>query len=148
VATRAAETGGSYEQQERSKSQWLSQFVMAFGTDDGGEATTFNGTIPQALMMFNGELIQNATDAKNGSFLWSLVNSNLKPQQQIEYLFLAGLARRPTKDEIAIANQLLIARATSGRGKKQPIDAAAATIAALQDIWWAVLNSNEFIINH
>ncbi|MEX0819861.1 MAG: DUF1549 and DUF1553 domain-containing protein [Pirellulaceae bacterium] len=147
VATRAAETGGSYEQQERNKSQWLSQFVMAFGTDDGGESTTFNGTIPQALMMFNGELIRNATDAKKGSFLWELANSGLKPQQQIEYLFQAGLARRPTKDEIYIANQLLIARATSGPDKKR-IDAQAATVAALQDIWWAVLNSNEFIINH
>ena len=148
VATRAAETSGSYEQQERNKAQWLRQFVMAFGTDDGGESTTFNGTIPQALMMFNGELIQNATDAKNGSFLWNLANSNLKPPQQIEYLFQAGLARRPTKEEIGIANQLLIARATSGRDKKQPIDPAAAKLAALQDVWWAILNSNEFIINH
>ncbi|MCA9143173.1 MAG: DUF1549 domain-containing protein [Planctomycetales bacterium] len=147
VATRAAETGGSYEQQERSKSEWLSQFVMAFGTDDGGESTTFNGTIPQALMMFNGELIRNATDDKNGSFLWELANSNMKPAQAIDYLFQAGLARRPTKDEIAIANQLFIARASSGRDKKR-VDPGAATLAALQDVWWAVLNSNEFIINH
>jgi len=150
VATQAAKTrGGSYEDQERTKTQWLGQFVMAFGTDDGGEATTFNGTIPQALMMFNGELIQQATDAKNGSFLWNIANSNMKPQQQIEYLFQAGLARNPTKEEIAIANQLLVARATTGN--KKNIDAAAAaaaTVAALQDVWWAVLNSNEFIINH
>ncbi|MCA9121517.1 MAG: DUF1549 domain-containing protein [Planctomycetaceae bacterium] len=147
VATRAAETGGSYEQQERSKAEWLSQFVMAFGTDDGGEATTFNGTIPQALMMFNGELIRNATDVKNGSFLWELANSNMKPAQAIDYLFQAGLARRPTKDEVAIANQLFIARASTGRDKKR-VDPATATLAALQDVWWAVLNSNEFIINH
>lgn len=147
VATRAAETGGSYEAQERSKSQWLGQFVMAFGTDDGGESTTFNGTIPQALMMFNGELIRNATDAKNGSFLWNLANSNLKPPQKIEYLFKAGLARRPTKDEVTVANKLFAARATSGNNKKR-VNPAAAGIAALQDIWWAVLNSNEFIINH
>ncbi|MBC8350709.1 MAG: DUF1549 domain-containing protein [Planctomycetes bacterium] len=148
VATRAAENRGSYEDQERSKTQWLAQFVMAFGTDDGGESTTFNGTIPQALMMFNGELIRNATDAKNGSFLWDLANSKMKPQQKIDYLFNAGLARRPTKDEIAIANQLFIARATGGGNKKKQVDPAAAGIAALQDIWWAVLNSNEFIINH
>ena len=147
VATRAAETGGSYEAQERSKTQWLSQFVTAFGTDDGGESTTFNGTIPQALMMFNGELIRNATEVKNGSFLWNLASSQMSPQQQIDYLFQAGLARRPTKEEIGVANQLLIARATSG-GDRKRVDAAAATVAALQDIWWAVLNSNEFIINH
>ncbi len=149
VATRAAQTrSGSYEDQERAKTQWLGQFVMAFGTDDGGESTTFNGTIPQALMMFNGELIRNATDAKKGSFLWELANSNLKPQQKIDYVFKAGLARRPTKDEIAIANKLFMARATSGEQKKKRVDPAAAGVAALQDVWWAVLNSNEFIINH
>lgn len=146
VATRAAETG-SYEDRERSKSQWLGQFVMAFGTDDGGESTTFNGTIPQALMMFNGELIQNATNAKNGSFLWNIANSGMKPERQIEYLFQAGLARSPTKDELAMTYQLFVARATSG-GNKKNIDTAAASVGALQDIWWAVLNSNEFIINH
>jgi len=34
-----------------------------------------------------------------------------------------------------IANKLLLAR----KGD---------TVAALQDVWWAVLNSNEFIFNH
>ena len=29
--------------------------MITFGTDDGGETTTFNGTIPQTLMMFNGD---------------------------------------------------------------------------------------------
>ena len=29
--------------------------MIAFGTDEGDETTTFNGTIPQALMMMNGD---------------------------------------------------------------------------------------------
>ena len=149
VATKAAETRGSYEDQERSKTQWLSQFVMAFGNDEGGEQTTFNGTIPQALMMFNGELIRNATDAKRGSFLWDIANSKMKPAQQISYLFKAGLGREPSREEIGIANQLLTARALDqGRDKKKRVDPGLAGVAALQDIWWAVLNSNEFIMNH
>ena len=39
---------------QKAKQEWLKQFVINFGTDDGGETTTFNGTIPQTLMMFNG----------------------------------------------------------------------------------------------
>jgi hypothetical protein len=124
---------------------------MAFGNDEGGEQTTFNGTIPQALMMFNGELIKNATKAERGSFLWDIAYSNLKPVQQIDYLFKAGLARSPSRQEVDIANKLLTARALdqagNGRNKKR-VDAGAAGVAALQDIWWAVLNSNEFIMNH
>jgi hypothetical protein len=150
VATRAAETRGSYEDQERSKTQWLSQFVMAFGNDEGGEATTFNGTIPQALMLFNGELIRNATDAKRGSFLWDVANGNLKQRQQIDYLFKAALARAPTASEGRITQALFIERARDqvGNNRKKRVDLAAANVAALQDIWWAVLNSNEFIMNH
>jgi hypothetical protein len=135
VATEAHKTRGAYEEVERQKADWLRQFTIAFGTDEGDEATTFNGTIPQALMMFNGDLIKKATDTSNGSFLHRVAASNLKPEQKIDYLFNAALSRDPTKEEVKIANALLLAR----KG-----DAA----AALQDIYWAVLNSNEFIIQH
>lgn len=135
VATEAHKTSRTYEEQERLKREWLSQFVVAFGTDEGDEATTFNGTIPQALMMFNGDLIKQAIATDKGSFLGRIATSKLSPAAKIEHLFLAGLARKPTSGELAIANKLLVAR----KG-----DAA----AALQDMWWAVLNSNEFIMNH
>lgn len=135
VATQAHKTRGSYEEEEKTKSQWLQQFVTAFGTDEGGEATTFNGTIPQALMMFNGDLVKKATSQEKGSFLSTIAASKLSPGEKINYLFMAGLARRPSRDEMAVANSLLVAR----KGDYT---------AALQDIWWAVLNSNEFIFNH
>lgn len=136
VATEAHKTRGSYEEQEKSKGDWLRQFVIAFGNDEGTEATTFNGTIPQALMMFNGDLIKKATSSEKGSFLSEIAtNKSLKPADKINYLFLAGLGRVPNKAELDIANKLLIVRQGD-------------TAAALQDIWWAVLNSNEFIFNH
>ena len=136
VATEAHKTRGSYEEQEKSKNDWLRQFTIAFGTDEGTEATTFNGTIPQALMMFNGDLVKKATSAEKGSFLANIAADNsMKPAQKITHLFLSGLARPPQTKEIDVANRLLLLR----KGD---------TTAALQDIWWAVLNSNEFIINH
>lgn len=136
VATEAHKTRGSYEEQEKSKGDWLRQFTIAFGTDEGDEATTFNGTIPQALMMFNGDLVKKATSAEKGSFLATIAgNASLKPADKINYLFLAGLTRTPNKNELDVANKLLVAR----KGD---------TTAALQDVWWALLNSNEFIFNH
>ena len=135
VATQAQKTRGSYEEQEKSKSDWLQQFVQAFGNDEGQEISNFNGTIPQALMMFNGDLIKRATGNDKGSFLATIAESKLSPAQKINYLFEAGLARPAKKDEITIANALLVAR----KGD---------TAAALQDMWWAILNSNEFIMNH
>jgi hypothetical protein len=146
VATKAAEARGSYEEQERAKQQWLSQFTLAFGNDEGEEATTFNGTIPQALMMFNGDLIQKAINTEKGSFLSELAqNSKLKPQQKIEHLFLAALARKPNKDELVATEKLFVIHAQDKNIKGDPYRAS---LAAVQDVWWAVLNSNEFIINH
>lgn len=135
VATEAQKSRGSYEEQEAEKRDWLSQFVLAFGNDEGEEATTFNGTIPQALMLFNGDLIKKAISDEQGSFLVRLNGMpRLKPEQKIEYLFLAALARKPTKDEITIAAQLQALRGNPVHG--------------MQDLWWALLNSNEFILNH
>ncbi len=135
VATEAHKTRGTYEEQERLKADWLGQFTLAFGTDEGDESTTFNGTIPQVLMMMNGDLIKNATGTQQGSFLHKVATSNLKPAQKIEYIFQSTLARNPTQREVDAANTIVGWR----KG-----DAA----AALQDVFWAVLNSNEFILQH
>ncbi|MFN3192887.1 MAG: DUF1549 domain-containing protein [Aureliella sp.] len=123
---------GSLDQQQQERDRWLRQFSVAFGTDEGDEATTFNGSIPQALMMFNGDLVRRATATGKGSWLGSLVNSSAKMQDKVNALFMAGVARRATPDEQRLAAQLLRARGNPAE--------------ALQDLWWAILNSNEFIL--
>ncbi|HTM55154.1 MAG TPA: DUF1549 domain-containing protein [Pirellulales bacterium] len=135
VATTADRISDSAEQ-ESVRRRWLDQFTVAFGTDDQGEATTFNGTIPQTLMMMNGELMKRATSAAAGGFLHTLAHdARLNNAARLNRLYLAALARRPTGQEINLANELMLAR------KGDPV-------AALQDVWWALLNSNEFILNH
>lgn len=126
---------GSYEEQERKRREWLQQFVVAFGTDEGDEATTFNGSIPQALMMFNGDLVKQATSDAPESLIGQLVLSDAKMPEKVHQLYMAGLARRASRDELVIASKLLAAR---GGNQKE----------ALQDLWWAILNSNEFILQH
>ena len=175
VATQADRTHGNYAERERARGNWLRQFSRAFGTDEGDETTTFNGTIPQALMMFNGELIRRATALDSGGFLAQVADSQSRPTQQIEHLFLAALARKPTKTELQSFNRLLLARGVDsaqtraearsqagsqtqagpygGKRLKKPWKNQKQKVvdprrAALQDIWWAVLNSNEFILNH
>jgi hypothetical protein len=135
TATEAQKAKGSYEDQEKTKANWLRQFTLAFGTDEGDESTTFNGTIPQTLMMFNGELVKEATSFDKGTFLYKMINGNMKPHDRIDYLYMAALARKPSKQEMNIANQLFMAR--GGDLSK-----------AMQDVWWALLNTNEFILNH
>ncbi len=128
--------------QEQAKRRWLQQFNIAFGTDEGDDTTTFNGSIPQALMMFNGDLIKEAIRLDNDGFLARTVQGDKPAAKKIESLYLAALARKPTKEELKLANQLLAARQQTWEPGVDP------TAAALQDIWWAILNSNEFIMNH
>jgi hypothetical protein len=138
VATKADVAGGeqkSSEDREKLRQQWLNQFSQAFGTDEGDESTTFNGTIPQTLMMFNGELIERATDGGPGSFLDAIVERDEKFQLKINQLYLAAFSRMPTKPERNAVDQLY--RAANWNEKE-----------TLQDLWWALLNSNEFILNH
>ncbi|MFM8292331.1 MAG: DUF1549 and DUF1553 domain-containing protein [Planctomycetia bacterium] len=134
TATQADKTQRG-EEAAKKKDQWMSQFVIAFGTDEGDDATTFNGSIPQVLMMFNGELIKQATSTGKGGFLDAVATSGGSPKAKIDTLYLAALARKPSAKEVATANAILGAR----KGD---------VVGSLQDIWWAVLNSNEFIINH
>jgi hypothetical protein len=136
VATEASKASRNSEEQERMKTQWMRQFTIAFGTDEGDDNTTFNGTIPQTLMMFNGELIRRATAAEQSGFLERISgDAKLTNANKINYLFMATLARKPSKIEIDLANELLVAR------KGNPV-------AALQDVFWVTLNTGEFILNH
>ena len=136
TATQAHRVGReTSEAAETQRQQWLRQFVVAFGTDENDEASTFNGTIPQALMMMNGELMNRAVSGDDGGFLAAVVNEQTDAKKKIRKLYLATLCRPPSRSEIKAANRLY--QASGGD-----------VMAALQDIYWALLNSNEFIINH
>lgn len=135
VTSSGATAAGSYERQEQERRRWLQQFVVAFGTDEGDEATTFNGSIPQALMLFNGELTRQAISDEDGGFIKRVIAENRNSRDRVNQLFLAGLCRRASRDELTIASKLLAAR----EGDE---------VEMLQDMWWAIINSNEFIMQH
>lgn len=135
TATKAAQSI-PYDQREEMKQRWLRQFNTAFGTDDNSEATTFNGSIPQALMLMNGSLVKKATECKPGSFLHSVAtDKKLSNAKRVTLLYKSAVGREPSRDELTICNKLLVAREGN-------------VPEALRDIWWALLNSNEFILNH
>jgi hypothetical protein len=164
VATDAHKSGRNYEQSERQRNEWLAQFVRAFGTDENDESTDFNGTVPQALVMMNGDLIRSAISGDQGSFLRRVLDGSIlkteeavstKPSRvaanrgktvpvkvtkgipgKIEILYLTALARKPSTAELAAIDKNF-----HNNNDRDPIH-------GLQDVFWALLNSNEFIFNH
>ncbi|MCX7394009.1 MAG: DUF1549 and DUF1553 domain-containing protein [Planctomycetales bacterium] len=131
-AHRSTRTGWENSEQQRQK--WLQQFIREFGTDDGEESNSFDGTIPQALMMMNGELVNEACRLQEGSHLFELLSQKGNDLQKTKRLFLTVLGRPPTKIELKKI-QLCLKGASDQR-------------TVFQDVFWALLNSNEFIFNH
>ncbi len=136
VASNAHQSGnGSWSAQEEQRRRWMQQFVVAFDNDENDESTTFNGTIPQALMMMNSELIDKACSVERGSFLFEQMSSPGAETQKINDLYMAALTRKPTRAEMTKMQKAL---ARYG----------AAKLNGYQDMFWALLNSNEFIFIH
>jgi hypothetical protein len=135
----AAHRAGSGAGGDQKRDAWLRQFLFAFGNDEGDEATSFQGTIPQALMMMNGELMESALSGKPGSFLADCIE---QAQHQahapeaflVNQIYLASLSRYPTRKELQQTGHYLMTQPDS--------------LQVLQDLFWALLNSNEFILIH
>jgi hypothetical protein len=135
IATNAHKSGsGNWEKAEAKRQEWMQQFVKTFGTDENDESSSFDGTIPQALMMMNGELIHDALSGAKGSVLAEVMHEKGSPAEKIKQLYLTALSRPPSSREIQTANRVM--------------KFARAPAEAYQDLFWALLNSNEFILNH
>lgn len=135
VATSADRAGSAgYEAAQRQRDALMRDFVRIFGGNDEEEATLFSGSIPQALLMMNGTLVQQATSAKPGSYLHSILSNagNANDSVLINRLYVAALGRTATASEISKLRKFL--------GKDR--------LMFYQDLYWALLNSNEFIVNH
>ena len=138
VASNAHQSGrGGWSAQEEQRQKWMQQFIVAYENDENDESTTFNGTIPQALMMMNSELIEKACSIERGSFLFESMSKPGTEPQKIQELYLAALSRRPTRSELSKVSKML----SDNKYRGQPL-------SAYQDLFWALLNSNEFVFIH
>ena len=125
---------GDVAQLDHSRSQWVGQLAISFKTDDCTECTLWDGSVPQTLLMMNGELTNQATQVAKNSFLRQVERMEGPPSKKVQRLFLAAVARYPSAAETQAAIKLITAR----NGQVGP---------ALEDLWWALLNSNEFIMD-
>ncbi len=121
--------------QQLARMSAFGEFSKNMGTDDGAEENTFTGGFPQYLFLMNGELTRKAMSAERGSMLDLIASSRMPVEQKIVHLFEAALSRKPTPREAQAVRTLI--NKNSGQ---EP--------TALQDLWWALLNSNEFILDH
>jgi hypothetical protein len=98
------------------------------------EINTFNGNIPQALLMWNGEVTNMGAKARAGGTLATILDATPNPEARLGKMFLAVYSRPPTKAEEA----RLLPALPAGTGNR----------AAYEDLYFALLTSTEMLTIH
>ena len=112
------------------------EFVNRYGDKGENEFVEESGTIPQRLVLMNGKLVAERTAPNPVLNTTTRIGALAKrPVQAVETAFLAVLTRRPGEQEAQKLTELLKEKTGDARQR------------ALQDIFWALINSTEFSWN-
>jgi hypothetical protein len=169
LATRSEAAIGNKEQREKLRDDWMSKLAQNFGDDEGNELT-FNGTVIQALLMMNGKEI-NEEITRKGNVIEAVMKKHsrggaVNSTSVLDELFLIALNRHATTAELTalkdIQNGTIMASRDSAPDEKpkpgaKPTAKPNGTVVPgttnadprfYQDVFWALLNTTEFMLNH
>ena len=122
---------------ERRKREHLRKFLFLLDNGEMEEIEAFNGTVPQALMMINGSMVNDsANHEERGSFIHYVLKKWREPLERMEYIYLSVLSRLPTTKEKHYFQRYLERSLYSNKK------------LAYEDLYWVLLNSAEFSLNH
>lgn len=107
------------------------QFADLFGFDPSTPQDEVQETIPQALFMMNSSLIEALVSARGNTALARLLRQSDDDEYVLRQLYLMTLSREPTDRELQICQEYFL----DVRNRTE----------VLEDIYWSLLNSSEFI---
>ncbi len=124
------------------KSYFLTAFGRPVRQQTRESERTSVPTITQALHIINGDTLNNKLRAP-GSSVDMLLKLGFSDKQIVDYLYLASLSRHPTdRERSALVGALASAEQQKIPGVDDP------RRAALVDMSWSLLTSEEFMFNH
>jgi hypothetical protein len=143
----AVATGYQYRQDNAQPGRFFSprgEFLAKFG-NPSDKRTEHQTSILQALTLMNGKFTSDVTNpsAHQGPpqtlTLIAVIDAPFfdTTAKRVEALYLATLSRKPRAEELERFVKFVDRAGTGDDAKK-----------ALADVFWALLNSSEFILNH
>jgi hypothetical protein len=126
------------------------EFLTRFA-NQSEKATEVQTSILQALSLMNGRLTAAATDLRNSETLAAVIDSPfMDTQARVEALYLAVLSRKPKAKELDRLVKYVEGGGAAADEAEPSTDAEKETRYnnALADVFWALLNSGEFFLNH
>jgi hypothetical protein len=103
----------------------------------GSTPTDFKGGIPQALLLMNGSVVTAATTLEESMTLRAVVDAPfLKDTEKLDTLFLAAYSRLPRAEERERMLKVVRAKPDDRDAQRQ----------AYANVFWALLNSPEFVL--
>jgi hypothetical protein len=121
------------------ETQTDSYFLKVFGRPDREKTCecerSANPSVTQVLHIANGDTINKKLEAKNGN-ISKLIAANTPNEQIVEDAYLSALSRFPTAAE---KGRIVAVLDRAGEADRR---------AVVEDVYWAILSSKEFLFNH
>ena len=116
----------------RQNNYFLKTFGESRRESINGSETRLEPTLAQSLHMVNGDTIEGKL-AKSPVIV-DMLKAKRTPEEIVEELYVRALSRRPSEVE----KKRMLALVSAKPAERQ----------AYEDLFWALLNSNEFAFNH
>jgi hypothetical protein len=101
------------------------------------QKTDYQTSILQALYLMNNEFVADRTSLAKNRTLATLAQQRTSTARKVESLYLVVLSRKPRPEESERFVKFVEKGGSAGDPKK-----------ALADVFWVLLNSPEFLLNH
>jgi hypothetical protein len=114
----------------------MREFRFAFDDDEMGESTAFDGSIPQALMLLNGDLTNDGSKVGPDGVIGGILRFHSEPADRLDDMMMAAYARKAKPRE----KELFLSGLRPGDGPDER--------RAYEDLFFALTISTEALTNH
>jgi hypothetical protein len=120
---------------ERARRGFFQQMMQSSGADNANSPSEYNASIQQIMRMLNMDSpLYRGIKSKGGGALTQILRQFKKPEEIVTQMYLRTVSRVPSREELSHCLQYF----QEHKG----------AVEAYEDIFFVLMNTNEFYFNH